>query len=1625
MLDLENFLGNIAANLASTLIELTSSRLIKAALDSPKQKSLKIAYKNAFLSMLNQIAPKVDREILNHLETLLSQFVKNEQVSDLLINIALESKEPPIKQLRENFERLEFDLKTFPIDFDETMGAFIDGLERALQEQAAQPDSPLYNQVSLGKFRELKSLLLNNQTIIERLLIGISDLPYDYNARIQNFLTEYLGSPKHPVPFGGRNSDMAKLDSWLEDLEAPNYMLLLAPAGRGKSALLVRWSRQLTVQNNLAIVFIPISIRFRTNLANVVFPAMTARLAKLHGEKLLKTADRSPEVWRDLATGYLNRPLPDGRQLLLIVDGLDEAADLNIGPDLFPLTPHSALRVIVSARHLAGEKEANYWLRQLGWDRSNFANYITLSPLNKEGISDVLHQTGFYLDQLRTQIHIIDELYRLSEGDPLLVRLYLDDLLGKGEAALSLQSTDLQKISPGIEGYFLRWWEEQRRLWGDKSPIMEKGVQTILNILSCALGPLSQEEILKLAPSDSGINTWTLDEAIRPLARFVIGDGKEHGYIYSHSRLANYFYERLIPSERKMWESLFTEWGKETLDALNKKKLFPNEVSAYLLQYYGAHLERVEDSAGEVFALICDGWRKAWELFEGAYSGFLSDVEKAWRTAEKSNEKMIKEGKPAIYLAHEIRCVLCKASIQNLTSNIPANLIIELVKESIWSPLQGLAYAQQTSDASKISQVLCGLSQFLTESSLQKAFIIAQRIEDESWKKHTVMKLIPRLAELGFVEEALNRSKIELNENWYIVLAPFLPNPIKKEALLIVRSEKETKKRLYGLSKLVPYLSENLLNEAFEIIHEIDNKYFEYGNLSVLEDLIPLLEDPMKTEILNEALIEVRKPIKKNSYGLENYNILKSMIKLIPDIPKKQKDNFINEILEEAHKLRAVTFCITLISPRGEILALLSPHLSPSIQEKVLREAYQSANEVPEKFMEFINPKAMAIASLIPHLTESIIREIINIIPTINEEGQDVIKNSIAPRLAEWGNIDEAYNMATKIKDSVCRTFALISISSYLSYSSLEKVLNEIGNIGEEKQKIMALLDIIPSIPESMVLNFIDTAKSIKNKEQCSDIITKLAEKFPINLKHKILKEALLISRAIDDYESIEMCENGVTICIHIFEENQRKNISEIIHKIPNKERFAKLFLLLALKQTGKKRIELIKESVKVAEQIENEFLHDNILFNTIDTFIQSDNYFEAFEAILAIKNSQRQVFKLLEIFPKLPEKIKVNAQKKLFTAVQTIESLYSRVDAIFKTLPYISISMKAQLLTQALEDVMNFQIDYRQTNALIEIASNLDNPFKQSIVNEAWNQIEKITDIKKKLDSTVKFIVGLMNLGYHNEAFKLANQIEDKKYRKKAFLGTLPFLPKASQKSVVDDFLKMDIEKTEPDFIIAIMPLLAEFGYFDDALKAIIKIRSDTVQNEALQIICEKLPENLFPIALETAIKLPDSGMVMGIEYSTKEDAIMSMYHKLPEYLKSRALNALLTSIISYETNVLRAETLLKLIPYLTGDLLEQAILITVKLPEIEKSKDDKRPDIFKISRSDVITGLSSKLMTLSIDSSYKLWRKTLRSSTFRTRHDLLSDLFSLIPVIHYIGGKKALIETSHAVKDVAQWWP
>ncbi|EPX59485.1 hypothetical protein D187_002975 [Cystobacter fuscus DSM 2262] len=545
---------------------------------------------------------------------------------------------------------------------------------------------------------------------LQALVEGIRELPNDLAHRIQGFLTHYVGpEARGGTPFGGRSDALSELDQWLDGEGQPPYRLLIAPGGRGKSALLAHWVCRLARREDLAVAYFPVSVRFQTNLAGQLFQALGARLAWLHGEPIPSDFNTPVDVWRRLFLDALSRRLDGGRLLLLVIDGLDEAADLALGPTLLPFPPSPGLRIVLSAREMTN-RDVESWSRVLGWTQPGRVVPMVLESLDRRGISEALGGLNPPMDRLANHPPMVEELHRLTQGDPLLLGLYLEQLSGRPE--LEAVPEQLRSLQPGLEGYFNGWWDEQRDLWGDEAPLRESAVNDLLGALACALGPLRRDDLLRLLGLGSGLR---LDETLRPVARLIVGDGQRQGIAFTHPRLATYLQSRLSEDERRAWTSRFLDWGRSTLKALESGGMNPKDVSAYLIHYYGAHLEREERGAEDFFPLVSEAWLRAVESRERAYAGFLNDVERVRKALQRDNEARLSARQP-LAIAEEVRCGVVRSSIHSIAKNLSSAQMKAFISTRWWTLEEAHSYARNIPDAPKRMDALLAIVDCAPES---------------------------------------------------------------------------------------------------------------------------------------------------------------------------------------------------------------------------------------------------------------------------------------------------------------------------------------------------------------------------------------------------------------------------------------------------------------------------------------------------------------------------------------------------------------------------------------------------------------------------------------------------------------------------------------------------------------------------------------------------------------------------------------------------------------------------------------------------------------------------------------------------------------------------------------------
>lgn len=1298
-------------------------------------------------------------------------------------------------------------LNGFAIDDPEKRDAFKKSFSvNHLRDSFASPEE-LATNVAIDVNRWLRAGGLPRKGHQELLKGYVNGLPFDYAARIENFLNEYLGTPDHPVAFGGREAELGALTTWLDEDGQSPYLMLAAPAGRGKSALLVHWSRNLQKREDMEVVFVPISIRFRTNLSGVFFEAMAARLADLHGEKIKEKSTMTVEMWRGLITEYLGRPLPNGNRLLVIMDGLDEAADWQGGPDLFPNNPPKTLKIVASARFQVGDIDASQWLQRLGWEKNNLGKTQNLDLLSENGLRSVLESMGFPTAQLSERVDIVKEIYRLSEGDPLLVQLYSQELREEGKEAAHLEPEDLKDFEPGLKGYLDQWWMEQRAIWSEQkeNPLKEKSVVALLDLFAFAAGPLYKDDIFSIIGKEYEIdNTYMLDEALRPLNRFVIGDGKDQGFVFSHPRLAYYFLDEKTPTESKRWEGLFIHWGKEAVRSFREGKIDSEDVSGYLIQYLGTHFERADAELEDWMLLVHKKWCDAWEALDGTNAGFLNDVSRVKKVTRNLSEQYIKRGDHSPYLGKMITCMLVEASIRTLNENIPDSLPVKLLENKIWTDNQILTYIDQLADEERKSNMLMSSMPLYSRERHGRIIDITKSIASDYYRSKTLVGIFPYLNK----EMSAEALKEVLNAVLYItdvyrsgVLKDLAPHLEEEGLVLLLKASRAIESKYFRSLTLIGIgwcfneeVQTEVLSEALESARSIAKKS---TRTSALVDIAGHLSGELRNEILWESLELSRQIINDTdrTYALAG---------LTQNLNQEVFTKIINETLEavrqisnQHHLAHALMKFVQLTS--GEVRA------------EVLNETLEALLAIEDH-----SSRIRALESLTPHLSE---QELLLALKAVQGIAQKDIRTNalvvLAPHLIgemRTKVLREALKNSLEIESGHFRSSMLVSLAPHLSNLELTLAIQSAREIADDSSRSNALAGLSRylngEIHSKILREALESAYRIADDSLRSNVLASLASHLSGVMCTDVLRESIKSARVISD-SSACVCAL-VSFAPYLSGEMRIETLKEAQESacviVEENDRYNALVALVPY-LSGEMRIEVLMEALESARAIEDRSSCARALAS-LATHLNREMHKavlkEALETALTITDTFDRCRLLVDIVPYLSGMLRDDAIVEAHKAAQALTWDFTRTHALTELAPHLTGEMRSDLLKEALESGPESALGYDRTPVLVSLAPHLNE--EQLVI--ALESVFSITDDIARSSSLVSLAPYLNGKGLLS-ALESARTIEKGYDRSLALLSLAPSLSGDLYIKVLNEAMTAAFSiEDNPDFAHALVSL-------------------------------------------------------------------------------------------------------------------------------------------------------------------------------------------------------------------------
>lgn len=279
----------------------------------------------------------------------------------------------------------------------------------------------------------------------------------------------------------------------------------------------------------------------------------------------------------------------------------------------------------------------------------------------------------------------------------------------------------------------------------------------------------------------------------------------------------------------------------------------------YGLNNLATHLFECRDIE-RLQALINESWiRTRYERSNYSYDSFLADVELTWQATEKTDEEQINRNQRASYLAEEVRCALCFASISSLSSNIAPTLISTLVKQGVWLPLQGLNYARRVPESRTRYEALILLAPTLAEplqtEALNEAFVAAKQIGDDEARAQALIRLLSFVTKalqaevlinaMTVIKQLKDQKQVFKGQNHYEFGTWEIVNTGKRSKALVELGE--------VLKNLSPQLSASIVDEQLQAAYKIED---EAGYAQVLIELASHLESPPR-EALREVVAKI------------------------------------------------------------------------------------------------------------------------------------------------------------------------------------------------------------------------------------------------------------------------------------------------------------------------------------------------------------------------------------------------------------------------------------------------------------------------------------------------------------------------------------------------------------------------------------------------------------------------------------------------------------------------------------------------------------------------------------------------------------------------------------------------
>ena len=1399
---------------------------------------------------------------------------------------------------------------------------------------------------------------------------------------LAQFLRYYIGDSKDPAAFGGRQESLEELDRWLADSETPN-LLVTAPAGRGKSALLAHWTLEVAETGRADVILVPISLRFGTNLQHAALALIVERLRSLLPEAANITETDLPAL---LAEGR-----PTGtRPLLVVIDGVDEASGWQPERDLpLPVFPAENVKIVVSARLLV-DRDAEGWIEALQWQGT--ASRFELPPLDRDGVAEVLRSVTA-TEEWTPSEEVASTLQEATEGDPLLVRLFVDAIGPQGFIG-SERLPEL--IAGGLANYFNLWWRAQRQAWRDEGRDPEQETESadaIFGVIATVLGPVGRDDLAHLTGMASGAK---LDGRLSELRRWIItagAIGDDRSYALAHPRLRDFWRETMMTNaQRAALDRRLIEFCRDEFERLVTDP-DAGAISPYVLRYYGAHLEQPGAPADELPKLVCPAWWRAREALEHSQEGFLQDVRRAWTRAERDVAGMVRDrGLPVPAEAPSacIRYALVASSLSSLSGNLPTELLVRLVSAGVWPYASGLAEVRLDPNPRSRSRGIAALAALGEDEDerlalLGEALEAALQLPPDHQRMEALQCLAPVLPPVLLARAAADACAI-LDPSW--------------RARVLVVVGKCTRGRP----------QEEILGAALEAAAKADG-FFEPA--SSLAEVVGASTGELRTRALEAALRAARaQPVDAQDRSRE-------LTMIAEKTEGTERDRLLEEALDAALAIPAGgtnepdDSGMRWSSDRKMALGELAPLLTGGLLKRLLAEVQRLGDS---------SDAGEVIAALVPQVAAEDPRKAVALLRMIHTFSTgihgDRALEQVAGRLSDQALLDELVSAVTtpeRTSDSVLAAVALRRVETGAVEAGLglarslrgiwkAEALARIARAAGDPLQSSLVPEVIAASADERAARWL--ARHLDLIDDTESPVLDLAVALADQGKPEV---ALDVIQAVPMRHGDGRPASGVL------------TLSRLAPHLP--QPLARQALRNAVEAT--RAIGDVPDRIRALVQLAESLSPDELQ-------ALSPCFDRALGEIDSIANEDQRMHTFVDVLPHLtPAQL-----DRVVELARKAARADLKIGLLTAVAPFLEDSPRVRVVAEADELAVNVRWGQRNSSTLAQLIPLLDLDRQRQVIERVQRGelrgfvgrvcssvsselVPELLQVVLDADDGLIRQQGLTGLAPRlrppdiERALAAITELPDTDgAQTRALAAIAPALPSSSLDTALEAIRDLDREDNEysyGDAAAALARRLASDGRIDEALQLVPFIMEEDDWAQAVVDVTQTISQS------ERADLIRET--IAQFELAENPVVIAILTAALPEPERSEsAVRVFEASRIAEDPD--QQARLVKLVaPWLPSEYLGEAVERVRTL--------DTTGYVYQRSRAEALRSLAPRLASLEPETFTTLCQTTLRVSATQARDELLWDLPALAPAFEAMAGAALIREAALGIGTVTKWWP